>query len=137
MFFVHIPITFQLANALRQALANGVKLYTFDVRMSETAVRSTEWFPVKPGTDSAILLAMTYHILNQNLVPAKGKEFIEKFSNVSVEELKKHVNEKGYSPEWASKVSGVPAAKISEIAELYAQDATCGDHDVSWIGCTL
>ena len=34
------------------------------------------------------MLAMIYHILHSNAVPNKGKEFIEKFSNISIEQFR-------------------------------------------------
>ena len=37
------------------------------------------------------------------------------------DELKKHLAEKGYTPEWAESVTNVPAAKIRAVAEGYAK----------------
>jgi len=74
----HIP----LATRLSSALHDGVELYTFDPRLSETAAKSTQWLPVKPGTDLAIVLAMLYHILTNDLMPQDGIDFIETWTNV-------------------------------------------------------
>lgn len=38
----HIPI----AQRCVEAMARGAKMYTFDVRLSNTAARSTEWIPI-------------------------------------------------------------------------------------------
>ena len=45
----------------------GVKMYTFDVRLSHTAAKSTEWLPIVPGTDGAVALAMCRVIMDAGL----------------------------------------------------------------------
>lgn len=75
----HVPLVQRLS---RRVFQEGVKLYTFDPRMSETAAKSTKWLPVKPGTDLAIVLAMLYHIVTNDLMPDEGREFIETWSNI-------------------------------------------------------
>ncbi|MBI4612382.1 MAG: molybdopterin-dependent oxidoreductase [Planctomycetes bacterium] len=108
----HIP----MAQRLLKAIANGVKVYTFDVRLTNTAARSTEWIPVKPGTDLAVILAMANVLLGDGICDT---DFIETYTNVKVDELKDHLKE--YTPEWAEKLSGVPAAKIRSIALEYGR----------------
>lgn len=108
----HIP----MAQRCAAALARGVKMYTFDVRLSNTASRSTEWIPVLPGTDLAVILAMC------NVLMANGiydEKFIETYTNVTVDELKKHLAQ--YTPEWAEGISGVKAEKIRSIALEYGR----------------
>lgn len=110
----HIP----MAQRCVSALAKGVKMVTFDVRLSNTAAKSTEWVPVKPGTDLAVVLAMCNVVLEGGKV---DKEFIETYTNVTVGELKKHFAQ--YTPEWAEGVSGVPAGKIRALATEYAKNS--------------
>jgi anaerobic selenocysteine-containing dehydrogenase len=43
---------------IRAMVDRGVRLVTFDVRLSNTAAKSTEWVPIRPGTDQAVVLAM-------------------------------------------------------------------------------
>ena len=108
----HVPESQRCA----AAIASGVPMYTFDVRLSNTAARSTEWVPVKPGTDLAVVLAMC------NVLMANGicdTEFIETYTNVTAEELKTHLAQ--YTPAWAEKISGVPADKIRSIALAYGR----------------
>jgi anaerobic selenocysteine-containing dehydrogenase len=108
----------------------GVKLYTFDVRLSNSAARSTEWLPVKPGTDRAVVLAMCKVIMDAGLYDKDFFKFIKatKNQNASTDEkvaaLKKHLAD--YTPQWAEKISGVPAAKIKSIAlELAKTKPAC------------
>lgn len=98
------------------AMARGVPMYTFDVRLSNTATRSTEWVPVKPGTDLAVVLAMCNVLMQNGLY---DKEFIETYTNVTVEELKTHLAQ--YTAQWAQGISGVPAEKIRDIALTYGR----------------
>ena len=97
------------------ALARGVKMYTFDVRLSNTAAKSTEWIPIKPGTDLAVILAMVNVVMQKDLY---DKEFIESWTTTTIGDLKAHI--KQYTPEWAEGISGVPAAKIEQIAVEFA-----------------
>ena len=97
---------------------NGAKMVTFDVRLSNTAGASDEWFAPFPGTDGAIALAMSHAILEAGL---QSDEFINTWTNVTVDELKEHLKEN--TPEWAEKVSGVPAADIRRIAIEFAKAA--------------
>ncbi|KKL80956.1 hypothetical protein LCGC14_1999590, partial [marine sediment metagenome] len=108
----HIPQSQQCV----AALAKGVPMYTFDVRLSNTAAKSTEWVPVKPGTDLAVVLAMCNVLLSNGICDRK---FIETYTNVTVEELTKHLEQ--YTPAWAEKISGVPADKIRSIALAYGR----------------
>lgn len=108
----HIPLS---QRAIAAKLDRGVKIVTFDVRLSNTAAKSTEWHCVKPGTDAAVILAMCNVIMKEGLYDS---EFIETWTNTSVAELKDHV--KPYTPLWAEKISGVPAADIDRIAREFA-----------------
>ena len=98
------------------AMARGVEMYTFDVRLSNTAAKSTEWVPIKPGTDLAVVLAMCQVLMENGLY---DQPFIETYTNVTVDELKTHLAE--YTPEWAETISGVPAEKIRAIALAYGR----------------
>ncbi len=108
----HVP----MAQRCVEALARGVKMVTFDVRLSNTAAKSTEWVPVKPGTDLAVVLAMSHVLLANGICDT---EFIETYTNVTVAELKAHLEQ--YTPKWASKISGVPAESIERIALEYGR----------------
>ncbi len=114
----HIPFATRIQNG---RFKNGAKLVTFDVRLSNTAGGSDEWFAPFPGTDGAIALAMSHAILEAGL---QNDEFINTWTNVTVEELREHLQE--YTPQWAEGVSGVPAADIRRIALEFAKAApTC------------
>jgi anaerobic selenocysteine-containing dehydrogenase len=110
--YFHNPYSQRITEGVAE---NQAKLVTFDVRLSNTAGRSDEWIPVFPGTDGAVALALGHVILRENL---QDTDFIETWCNVSTAELKKHY--KQYTPEWASKLSGVPVETIERIAREFA-----------------
>ncbi|RMG41995.1 MAG: hypothetical protein D6725_00380 [Planctomycetota bacterium] len=111
----HVPFANRIQNG---RFRNGAKLVTFDVRLSNMAGASDEWFAPFPGTDGAIALAMAHTILKENL---HDEEFIHRWTNVTVEELRRHLADR--TPEWAEAVSGVPAADIRRIAIEFAKAA--------------
>ena len=111
----HIPFANRIQNG---RFENGAKMVTFDVRLSNTAGSSDEWFAPFPGTDGAVALAMSNAILAAD---AHDKDFIDKWSTTSIEELKDHF--KNYTPEWAEKISGIPADDIRRIALEFAAAA--------------
>ena len=111
----HVPFANRIQNG---RFKNGAKMVTFDVRLSNTAGGSDEWFAPFPGTDGAIALAMAQAIIAENLHDAS---FIETWTNVSVDELRKHLANN--TPEWAESVSGVPAADIRRVAIEFAKAA--------------
>lgn len=108
------PVTF--AYLLRERAKTKAKLVVIDPRLTPTGAQADDWIAPKPHTDLALVLAMLSHIVAKNL---HDQAFIAKWV-LGFDELKKHLREKKYTPEWAEGVTGVPAAKIRAIAEAYA-----------------
>ena len=104
----------------QDALKRGAKLVVFDTRRSEVAELADEWIAPKPGTDGAIAMAMCYVIVKNELY---DKEFVENWT-YGFEDFKKRLlgEEDGIprTPEWAEKISGVPASTIERIAIEFA-----------------
>jgi thiosulfate reductase / polysulfide reductase chain A len=94
---------------------NGAKLVTIDPRMSNTAGRSDEWLPIKPGTDGIVALAMANVIMQENL---HDRNFLNNWTNISTVELRKYLSQ--FAPEKAEKISTMPAEKIKDIAKEFA-----------------
>ncbi|ALC90864.1 DMSO reductase [Bacillus sp. FJAT-18017] len=111
----------------------GIKFIAVDPRYSDSiAAYADEWIPLLPGTDNALMNAMAYVIVKENL---HDKAFLDKFvvgfdeehmpegvpANESIVSYlfgKKDGIEK--TPEWAEKITKVPAKKIRELAREYA-----------------
>lgn len=49
------------------AVKNGCEYIVIDPRYSRTAAKASWWVPIRPGTDPALILAMTQHIVENNL----------------------------------------------------------------------
>lgn len=110
--------TFFINLAKRIATArtdNFAKLVTFDVRMTQTSGRSDEWYPVKPGTDAIVALAMCNVIMKEGMADI---EFIENHTNVSSEMLARYLSE--FTPEMAEQISGISAMDIVKVAREFA-----------------
>ena len=104
-----------LCQRIIDARAAGARMITLDVRLSNTAARSDKWYPVKPGTDGLVALAMANVIMQNGLY---DKEFIETWTNVTVDELTQHLAQ--FTTEMAARESGVPAEDIEKIAIEFA-----------------
>lgn len=120
----HIPTAHRLLWAMAE---RNVRMVTFDVRLSNTPAKSSEWVPIRPGTDLAVVLAMCNVIMSENLYAGKGVDFLKYCkvtadNNASVAQkvamLKAHLAQ--YTLAWAEEKSGVPAEKIASIAREFA-----------------
>ncbi|EDY20712.1 Formate dehydrogenase [Chthoniobacter flavus Ellin428] len=109
------PMTF--AYLLRERLKTKAKLIVIDPRLTPTGAQADEWIAPKPHTDLALVLAFLQHIIAQKLYDAK---LVAKWV-LGFDQLKKHLADHDYTPEWAEKITGVPATKIKAIAEGYAK----------------
>lgn len=96
-------------------VGNHAKLVYFDPRMSNTAGKADEWYPIFPGTDGAVALAMCNVIMKEGL---HNKEFIDKWTNYPSDKLAKYLEQ--FTPEWAEKISTVQAKDIKRIAIEFA-----------------
>src|SRR4030067_3359634 len=97
------------------AKEKGAKLVVVDPRHSETAILADEWFPVKPGTDLAFLLAMIHVMVKEDLY---DKKFVQE-KTIGFKQLGDEIV--NYPPEWAEKICEIPAKAIVRITREMAQ----------------
>jgi formate dehydrogenase major subunit len=102
------------ATWIKNAVKGGTRLILADPRRSELARHATHYLQFKPDTDVALLNAMMHTIVEEGLV---AESFIADRTS-GFDALKKNVA--GHSPEAMAPVCGIPAAKIREVARLYA-----------------
>ncbi len=100
--------------ALVDAHARGARVVYLDPRFTKTAAFADEWHPIKPGTDLAFLLAMIHVIIVEELGDC---DFVKQYV-IGCEELPEAMKE--YTPQWAEKITGVPAETINRIAHEFA-----------------
>ncbi len=93
------------------------------------AVHADKWIPVYPNTDLALQMAIAYVWLTEDLY---DKDYIETHS-IGFDWIKYEVLEGGASgipktPEWASKLCGVPSRIIKKLARKWAAEPTSIGH---------
>lgn len=99
---------------MRQAVHDhGTKIVVADPRRIKLTDHAGLWLSQKPGTDAALINALCHVIIRDNLV---DHDFVkERTENYEV--FAEAVAE--CTPEWAAKITGVPAADIEEAAKIY------------------
>lgn len=102
---------------LREIGRRGGKVVVVDPRRTGTVDYADEWLPIRPGTDAALLMAMTNVIFSENLVALGHLE-----GRVDgVDEVAALC--KPFTPELVAETCSIPAQRIRELArELAAAD---------------
>ncbi|HSB72409.1 MAG TPA: molybdopterin-dependent oxidoreductase [Candidatus Methylomirabilis sp.] len=107
-------------NTMMQDLANararGAKLIVVDPRFSSAAMKADFWLPIKPGTDTALLLAWMNVLIRQQLI---DRDFVAKWT-VGFEQLAAHVATT--TPEWAARITDLPADLIRRSAQAIGRE---------------
>lgn len=105
-------VTPDTMDMFKRTKGRGAKLVVIDPRFTNTAAHADEWLPIEVGTDLALVLAMTYVVLTEDLY---NKKFVALNFN-GFEEYKEHIISSGYTPEWAEKITGIKVAQIKKTA---------------------
>ena len=103
------------ATRLKKALTRGARMVVADPRKIHLAELADLYLPIRVGSDVALLLGMAHVIHRQGLC---DEGFIES-RTAGAEHYLEHVRE--FSPEWASTITGVPAADIEKAALWYGE----------------
>ena len=104
------------SRGILEAKKRGCKLVVVDPSFTETAQKADEWLPVRPGTDAALALGMCRAIIDAGL---QDQAFIDKYCE-GFDGFRQHLDEKGYTPEWAAEICGIDADTIRRIAREFA-----------------
>ncbi len=99
------------------ALKRGAELVVVDPRFSVAAGKAKDWLPIKPGTDTALLLAWLHVLVTEELYDAA---YVDAYT-VGFDQLAEHVVQ--YTPEWAAEITEIPADTIRRIARELAAKA--------------
>ncbi len=110
--------------------AKGAKMVYVDPFYNQTASKSDEWIPIRPGTDGALALSLGHVLIKKNLI---NKAFIEEWCT-GFDEYAAYVSDK--TPEWAQEITSIPAATIERIATEIGETAKAGKPVVidAWSG---
>ncbi len=99
------------------ALKRGAELVVVDPRFSVAAGKAKDWLPIKPGTDTALLLAWLNVLVTEELYDAA---YVDAYA-IGFEQLAAHVVQ--YTPEWAAEITEIDADTIRRIAREMARKA--------------
>jgi formate dehydrogenase (coenzyme F420) alpha subunit len=108
---------FPLKLAIEKNLPLGSKLVVIDPRRIPLADKADMYLKIRPGTDGALALAMIHVIINENL-HTRNREFIDAYT-FGFDQLVEHVQK--YTPEWAEKITWIPADQIRKLSRLFAE----------------
>ena len=108
------------------------KIYVIDPRMNDSIMgRSDEWLPINPGTDAALVAGIAHYLIEHDLIDLDFLHtYCVGYDEETMPEAYKgknmsyyaYVMGEGYdkvekTPEWASKITGIPAERIESLAE--------------------
>lgn len=99
---------------LMAAKRRGAYVIAVDVRATEATAQADEVLIVRPGTDTALALAVMHVLITEELC---DREFVAQHT-VGFEALAAHVQP--YSPAWAAPITGLAAERITALARRYA-----------------
>ena len=118
---------------LKKARENGARIICIDPRMTMSAVAlADEWIAIRPGTDVALMSAMAYVMITEDLY---DRYFVNKYCMGFDENQmpKPYQDEETYkdyilgvndgqpkTPEWAEPITTIPRQDIIRIAREYA-----------------
>jgi anaerobic dimethyl sulfoxide reductase subunit A len=110
--------------------AGAVRTIVIDPRFTDTAASfADEWIPIRPGTDAALVSAIAYVLITENLI---DREFLDKycvgFDRMTMpEDIPSGNSYKDYilgsgpdgitkTPDWAAAITGIPGERIVKLA---------------------
>ncbi|MCP3976457.1 MAG: molybdopterin-dependent oxidoreductase [bacterium] len=96
------------------AWSRGASVIVVDPRFSSVAAKADHWLPIKPGTDTALLLAWMNVIITEGLSDA---EYVAEWTE-GFDALADHVAE--FTPEWAAPITDLSADQIRTTARVMA-----------------
>ncbi len=112
-------VTPDTMDGFKRTKRRGAKLICIDPRFTNTAAKADKWLAIRPGTDLAFVLSLTYIVLTEELY---DKKYVEENFN-GFEEYKKSVLENQYTPKWASKITGIKEKDIYKVAREFMAHA--------------
>ena len=104
-------------NTIRHLLAakrRGAHIVTIDVRRTEAAAKSDDVLIIRPGTDTALALALMHVICAERRQDAA---FLARHT-IGFERLAAHLQ--AFTPAWAEEITGIAAERIVALARRYA-----------------
>lgn len=110
---------------LRAAVDAGIEFVNFSpIRSDLITEAQAEWHPIRPSTDTAVMLALCHTLLSQGLV---DEAFIQHYT-VGYERFVRYLegadDGQPKDAQWASTISSVPASAIESLARRIRERRT-------------
>lgn len=102
-----------------ESMKRGSKLITIDPKLTWLAGKSEVFLQLRPGTDTALAMALCNHIIANDL---QDQEFCDCWC-YGYDEFAEHLAP--YTPEWAAEICGVDADLIKEAAIKIGEAENC------------
>ena len=114
-----------LADALDKMSAAGVQFVNISPLRDDLAgPQHNEWLPVRPGSDTALMMALCHVLVSENL---HNEAFIQRYT-VGYERFRDYllgrIDGQPKDPQWAETLTDIPAEHISELARRMASKRT-------------
>lgn len=103
-----------------EAVKKGSKLIVADPRRIKLCDSSEFWMQQHPGTDGPLINALCHVILRDGL---EDKKYIEERAE-NFDAFRESITD--CTPEWAEKITGVPAKVIEDVAHTFAKAERAG-----------
>ena len=114
-----------LQHWLHTLRGNGTRFINISpVKNDLSAVDDAQWLAIKPGTDTALLLAVSQVLIDEDLYQ---RDFVARHT-VGFEQYRAYLfgQHDGIvkNPEWAAEITGLPASRIRALAQEMARHNT-------------
>ncbi|GFM64718.1 dimethylsulfoxide reductase [Pseudomonas cichorii] len=114
-----------LSDALQAMSKAGVEFVNVSpLRDDLSGPEKNEWLAIRPGSDTALMLALSWVLITQGL---HDEAFVQRYT-VGYERFRDyvlgHVDGQPKDPHWAEKLSGISARQIIELAQRMASKRT-------------
>lgn len=110
---------------LERLRRSGVKVVSVSpIRDDTPPAENVSWFPIRPTTDVALMLALAYVLVSEG---REDRDFLERYT-VGFAAFKAYLlgqsDATAKTPEWASSICGVPAHVIRRLARRMSDSRT-------------
>ncbi|MEE4183692.1 molybdopterin guanine dinucleotide-containing S/N-oxide reductase [Pseudomonas viridiflava] len=114
-----------LTDALQKMSDAGVQFVNVSpLREDLAGPAQIQWLPVRPGSDTALMMALSYVLITENL---HNESFVQRYT-VGYERFRDyllgHTDAQPKSPDWAAALTDIPAQQIVELARQMASKRT-------------
>ncbi|WP_371225083.1 molybdopterin-dependent oxidoreductase [Roseovarius sp. 2305UL8-3] len=104
---------------------NGVQFISINPQRTGTdEYLGAEWKKIIPNTDTALFLAMAYHVLEQGLEDQAYMDAFTVGADKYIAYVKGETDDTPKTPAWASAITGIDEQEIKDLAELIAAKKT-------------